>query len=206
MTKKTTKKTTKTKKTHEAFGPIRFVHFASFKLPGDMLFPLADALRMGFIPSNESASNNVHRSLSGEALVPYDVVLCAFSTTDRSPFIAQPLNRTFDHRIEITPESDSSQKYAARYRHLLKVTIRRHDVFPIDMLRYDAALPATSRDVEIIADSQRPRDVERTVYLYKLAKTVTQRPAADRWKSFGVVVEPVAVGDFHKHVASCAKL
>lgn len=83
---------------------------------------------------------------------------------------------------------------AQLYRHLFKVTSRHplSRVFPLDMLRYDHCIPATSEDVTKIID---------TLEGYTELKDLTEgdeitielsaywekpyTPTAERWKSFG---------------------
>ena len=67
-----------------------------------------------------------------------------------------------------------------RYRYKVTGT----GFFPIDMLRYDCAYPASSEACLAISPASADRDKRRTVELlsYRL-------PTPDRWRSFGWLVE-----------------
>ena len=66
-----------------------------------------------------------------------------------------------------------------------RVTTTTH-AFPLDMLRYDAAWPATSESAMAIADSLNPSNRMNgiTVDLSGMSK-----PTVGRWQSFGCHVE-----------------
>lgn len=59
-------------------------------------------------------------------------------------------------------------------------TVSGSGMFPIDMLRYDAAWPATSADVPLICSGNRGLRVVRI--------RSAQKPTVGRWASFGWTV------------------
>jgi hypothetical protein len=65
--------------------------------------------------------------------------------------------------------------------------VRGAGPFPLDMLRYECAYPATEADANLMGPSHRE---ERTVRLISRMKGDND-PAAARWRSFGWVVESV---------------
>lgn len=79
---------------------------------------------------------------------------------------------------------DSRPIDTRRYIQYLKVTFTQ---FPVDMMRYDRAFPASREQAKVIADSLRSVDRKRhTVILAKLTdtKTASNRWGQDRWNSY----------------------
>jgi hypothetical protein len=76
------------------------------------------------------------------------------------------------------------------YRHTATITGR--GTFPVDMLRYDSAYPATETDAH---DVERTFfDMSNTPYRIKVAKRGTSKTdtfTAGRWQSFGATVETI---------------
>lgn len=65
---------------------------------------------------------------------------------------------------------------------LFRVTVEGNGMFPVDMLRYDAAYPSTERDSgTIMGDGLRKVDV-----------AMKNPPTEARWQSFGWIVLNVA--------------
>jgi len=62
--------------------------------------------------------------------------------------------------------------------------------FPLDMLRYDSACPATEQDTWTIGYDER-----RTVALRRFAKEPRKGPQVARWTSFGWRVVGVTYAD-----------
>ena len=74
---------------------------------------------------------------------------------------------------------------ADRPRERYRYKVSGSGYFPVDMLRYDCAYPASSADVSAMGANSPRIDVERrTVELRSY-----HRPTPDRWLSFGWVVE-----------------
>ena len=75
---------------------------------------------------------------------------------------------------------------ADRPRERYRYKVSGSGTFPIDMLRYDCAYPASSEAVSAMgrADNRAVHVERRTVELLS-----HHRPTIDRWRSFGWVVE-----------------
>ena len=67
-----------------------------------------------------------------------------------------------------------------RERHRYKVSGTGY--FPVDMLRYDACVPATGADASAIDLHNIDR---RPVRLYRFSQSRASKPEAARWQSFG---------------------
>lgn len=67
------------------------------------------------------------------------------------------------------------------------VVVEGRGSFPVDMLRYDACIPATESDANIIASSQYDPDptTPTRVQLRRFAASKASRPTDGRWSSFG---------------------
>lgn len=66
--------------------------------------------------------------------------------------------------------------------HLFSFFVEGGGVFPIDMLRYDSAWPASERDSYLIAESLEQGVGRRTIELNTVSQTA---PTFGRWESFG---------------------
>lgn len=81
---------------------------------------------------------------------------------------------------------------AQLYRHLFQVSLKPGltRAFPLDMLRYDHCIPATSEDVGKIVDtladyvSDLDNESELTITLSAYWEK-PYKPKAERWRSFG---------------------
>ncbi len=69
-------------------------------------------------------------------------------------------------------------------------TVNSNTSFPIDMLRYDNAYPATCDAVSAIEHSRNPR---RLGEQYKVALVGTHEPTVERWNSFNWRVGDVEI-------------
>jgi hypothetical protein len=83
-----------------------------------------------------------------------------------------------------------------KYSHLAKVTVPAHQVFPIDMLRYDCCRPYTERDSAAIVQTltkhlNPPR--ERIVIIEGLSDSAIPNWHEGRWESCYVKIEPISV-------------
>lgn len=59
--------------------------------------------------------------------------------------------------------------------------------FPIDMLRYDRAIPASEADSHLITETG---NRSRVIHLVRFVQPgMQENPTIDRWKSFGWVVQ-----------------
>lgn len=65
-----------------------------------------------------------------------------------------------------------------------RYTVRGRGSFPIDMLRYDCAFPATEVDAGIIERSFAPRGKMKTRTIL-LESALKREPTCERWLSFG---------------------
>jgi hypothetical protein len=77
------------------------------------------------------------------------------------------------------------------YRHHALITGR--GAFPVDMLRYDAAYPASSQDVLEIVNSLDPESGNRKYWVHMSKRTDAKIDTftAGRWQSFGATVESI---------------
>jgi len=73
-----------------------------------------------------------------------------------------------------------------KYSHLLKVTLRPHQSFPLDMLRYDNCHPHNEIDSSAIEDTLcGPSSVPRVIIVEKYSTAAVPDWTLDRWRSFG---------------------
>lgn len=69
---------------------------------------------------------------------------------------------------------------------LLKYSVSGDRSFPIDMLRYDAAWPASEADSrEIVSSMDVGRTTDRRVVLLHEDRDLKWQPSGARWQSFG---------------------
>lgn len=73
-------------------------------------------------------------------------------------------------------------------RSRIRFFVEGHGRFPVDMLRYDHAHPASSVDATAIADTFNHPNEEHRIFLEAWPAAGTLSPSVRRWESFGWLV------------------
>ncbi len=75
-------------------------------------------------------------------------------------------------------------KATKRWIYLYRATVKGSGTFPLDMLRYDRACPATERDSGLM-EAEGVREVDVLVHSVNPRKYERDVPTVARWESFG---------------------